>query len=70
MKWCNLAAAAAASVPRILSSHPREHDLNSQSLNIHRGRHVPTKITGDEMRTMEKYVSDGFLFVTRTNAPH
>ena len=70
VKWCYLAAAAAASVPRILSSHPKEHDLNSQSFDIHRGRHVPTKITVAEMKSLEKYVSDGFLFVTRSNAPH
>ena len=70
VKWCYLAAAAAASVPRILSSNPREHDLNSKSFELHRVRHVPTNITGDEMTALEKYVSQGFLFVNRTNAPH
>jgi hypothetical protein len=70
VKWSHLAAAAATSVPRILATHNNEHDVTSQSFDVQRGRHIPTKVNPLEMKGLEKYVAEGFVFVHKTNAPH
>ena len=70
IKWCHLAAAATSSVPRILSYHRTEHEIASQSFDVHRPRHCPTKIAPAELRSLHTYFEQGFVFVTKTNAPH
>ena len=70
VKWSHLAAAAATSVPRILAKHKNEHDVTSESFDVQRSRHIPTKITPLEMTGLAKYVAEGFAFVNKTNAPH